>query len=205
MVEIVYKYLNEKIDEETLISELENLSKTSKYEGNEELEKLILDIKKIMDEHTGMYMRYDLIRNLISNSKLHKREAEAMSDQELLDMITSYFHVPLHPEISYEYFEELVDLAMKGEYAKEQCFRLLTNYVGVDRHFDKIIDYFVRERDTWYLSEIVCFCGRQIDTMDIVIKIVNTKDKKFIKEFLNREGMKDILLDEEIKMLKDAS
>ena len=205
MVEIIYKYLNEKIDEDTLVLELEDLSRTSKYEGNKELEKFISDIKKIIDEHTGMYMRYDLIRNLVSNSELHKREAEAMSDQELLDMITSYIHVPLHPSISYDYFEKLVDLAIGGDNAREQCFRLLTNYVGVDRRFDKIIDFFIKNKDTWYLSEIICFCGKQIDTMDVVEKLANTKDKKFIKEFLNRGGMKDILTDEEIKMLKDAS
>lgn len=205
MVEIVYKYINEKIDEDTLVLELESLSKTDKYRDNEVLETLILNIKKIMDEHTGMYVRYDLIKNLVVNNELHKKEAEAMTDAELLDMITSYFNVPLHPQISFDYFEELVDLAISSENAKEKCFRLLTNYVGVDRHFDKIIDYFIKERDTWYLSEIICFCGKQIDTMDIVSKIVNTRDKKFIKEFLNRNGMKDILLEEEIKLLKDAS
>lgn len=202
MVESIYKYVNEIIDEGKLVAELEEQNVNAKYKNNRKLANLIDDIKEIMTLHKGSYMRYDKIYQLVTSNELYKKEAMEMSDQELLELITSYISVPMPPAISYEYFLELVEIAKKHKDAREKCFRLFTNFRKFNWNYDVIVDFYIEKRDAWYLMELMSLSHRNLYDVDVIKRVLATGDRKFIEEIKNIEKKEKILSEETLKILK---
>ena len=108
-------------------------------------------------------------------------------------------------ELTQDEFDELVNKLMKEDQAKT-----LTILVSIywDYNRNKIIDYFINKKDVEELLSFLDYCNdfstekNQLDQKYIVDKILETSDKKFIKEilesnnlyFLNDEKEKDRLL-----------
>ena len=108
-------------------------------------------------------------------------------------------------ELTQDEFDELVNKLMKEDQAKT-----LTILVSIywDYNRNKIIDYFINKKDVEELLSFLDYCNdfstekNQLDQKYIVDKMLETSDKKFIKEilesnnlyFLNDEKEKDRLL-----------
>lgn len=108
-------------------------------------------------------------------------------------------------ELTQDEFDELVNKLMKEDQAKT-----LTILVSIywDYNRNKIIDYFINKKDVEELLSFLDYCNdfstekNQLDQKYIVDKMLETSDKKFIKEilesnnlyFLNDEKEKDRLI-----------
>ena len=108
-------------------------------------------------------------------------------------------------ELTQDEFDELVNKLMKEDQAKT-----LTILVSIywDYNRNKIIDYFINKKDVDELLGFLDYCNdfqtenNSLDQKYIVDKILETSDKKFIKEiiesnnlyFLNDEKEKDRLI-----------
>lgn len=202
MVDSIYKYVNEIINEDELIEELENKIGDDKYKDNNDLLCLIKNIKKIMNDHTGSYMRYDKIYQLVTSNETYIKEAKEMSDEELLELITSYIAVPLPPAINYNYFLELVNLAKMHEGAKEKCFRLFTNFRKFNWNYDAIVDFYIEKRDAWYLMELITLSHSNLNDEDVIKRVVATGDRKFIEELKKIEKEEKVLSEKALQKLE---
>lgn len=130
--------------------------------------------------------RYDKLSELLTHFPTYKETCLNMNDLELLEFITQYISVPLPPPINQEYFDDLVVAGIKED-KKEAIWRLAMNYNERGKDFSKIEDYFILKRDDWYLMELVSGVTEDLNLAKLVDKIVETKDKEFIKKILECE------------------
>lgn len=209
LCKIIYRYINEFIDEEKLIEELVSLKEDLK-EYSKELDELISKIREIINAHSGKMMRYQYTYDLVINNELYLKLANNMTNYELMDMITSYMMVHNVPSIDQELFDELVLEAINnGKYPKEECWRLATNYSRYNFNFQKIIDYFIEIRDVYYLGELISAASEALDIKSIMHQVIDTKDYKFIKAVRDNSVINSYLEKEEldifIEELKSAN
>lgn len=201
---IIYKYVNEFINEEELVSELENI-KGSMPKYASDIDNLIEKITVILNTYSGEMMRYQYIYNEIINNQLYKSLAKNMTAYELMDMITSYLMAPNVPAIDQELFDEMVFEAIKnGKSPKEECWRLATNYCYHNFNFQKIIDYFISTRDVYYIGELICAVGESLDIKEIIEQIISTHDRKFIKQIYDNQVISSNISKEDFKKLSDV-
>lgn len=85
------------------------------------------------------------------------------------------------PLITQERFDAIVDVLIKED-RRELMWRLCGTYSNYN--YNKVIDYFVDKRDSWYVEELVCFVNGKLDQEYLVNKMIETKDKEFIKDAL---------------------
>jgi len=153
-------------------------------------EKLIKDRNKVNDGGE----RFKQLFNLLCNNSLINKYLKSMDDYELLKFIAQYISVPLPPEIGEDGFNDLVKVGIEHN-EKEYLWRLAFNYGHHKYDFSKIEDYYIQERDAYYLSELVCAIEKSLDIDGIINKVNDTKDNDFIKSFYDHC--------EKISILKD--
>lgn len=206
MVKIFYKYINKFIDENTLIEELEIFCNNLSNENDKgSIRKLITDINELNNDMQNEFlsMKYDKIFDLLINNDVYLRIASEMSDNDLMLLITEYIAVPRVFNLNQDKFDNLVIAAINSENgSKEKCFRLVTNYESHNLNFDKVIDYYIFTRDVWYIVELMHFLQDDYDLESIVNKIIETKDKDFIKKILDDEFINYTLSSYLIERLK---
>lgn len=201
---IIYKYVNEFINEEKLITELTKI-KEDMPEYVNEIDNLIERITGILDTYSGEMMRYQNTYDELINNELYKSLAEKMSAYELMDMITSYLMATNVPAIDQELFDEMVLEAIEnGKYPKEECWRLATNYSYSKFSFQKIIDYFIDTRDVYYIGELISAIGESLDIKAIIEQIIHTGDNEFIKQIHDNEVVSSNILVDDLKSLNDV-
>lgn len=110
-------------------------------------------------------------------------------------------------QITQEEFDSMVEYVIKTEEdehgAKELLWRFCGSYEGLN--FNKVIDLYVDTLDDYYISELVCYIDGNLDQEYLTTKMLNTKDKNFIKLSLSNCGnAMEYSLDEEyITKLKE--
>lgn len=208
MIKTVYKYINEFIKEEELISGLENFyNNASGDKDKKSLEKLISDIKEIINDFQNDFlsMKYNKIYDLLINNDVFLKLVDKMDDNDLMLMITDYMFAPKVPNLNQNEFDSLVEAAINsGENSRENCFRLVTNYEYHNLNFDKVIDYYISCKDVWYIVESMHFLQADYDLEIFVNKIIETKDKDFIKKILDDEYINHTLSSYLIDRLKEC-
>lgn len=107
-----------------------------------------------------------------------------MTKEELLDFITQYIHVELPPKLTNDELEELISIGIEKK-NKEKLWRLAFNYENSNNGFQRIIDYYIEDKDYWYLGELMSALNDKIDFNYIKEKVNNTKDKHFINNYNN--------------------
>lgn len=125
----------------------------------------------------------------------------SMSDYELLEFITQYISVPLPPNISQEYFDDLVKLAIEKD-ERESLWRLAMNYNRKGKDFTEIENYFLDKRDAYYLVELISAVREDLNINGLIDKIINTNDIGFIKNIVDRTKDIKVFNDEEMKKLQ---
>lgn len=167
----------------------------------EELEKIdknynqLLKDKNIVRDGGELYKT---LFNLLTNYPIINKNAEKMTDKELFKFITRYISVPLPPQISNEYFNDLVKIGV-NEDNREGLWRLAFNYNNKGIDFSLIEDHFIEKKDGYYLTELICAVEDDLDLNNLSDKIKDTNDSEFIKDVTKRlehlgrpiEGLKE--------------
>ena len=203
MVKIVYKYINEFINEEQLINSLEQFcSENNKYE--EQIKQLIDMIKNIINEfQNNSILKYDKIYNLLLNNEIYLELFYQMSADDLMLMITDYIKARLVPTLDQKTFDAVVDAAINsGKQSKEKCWRLAMNYENSDLNFDKIEDYLISTKDVWFVVEYMTGPIESIDYDRFICKIIDTNDKEFIERIIKDDLTCTVLDENQINKLK---
>ena len=207
MIKIVYKYVNEFIKEDELILKLETFCDSlESAKDKKSLNDLISDIKEVVDDIQNEFLtlKYDKICDLLYNNDVYINLVNQMNDNDIMLMITDYIFAPKVPNLSQEAFDKLVDAAISsGDDSREKCWRLAVNYETHNLNFDKIVDYYISFRDIWYLVELMHFLQDDYDLDGIIEKVIETKDKDFIKGLLNDNFIDSTLGALQIERLKE--
>ena len=207
MIKIVYKYINEFIKEDELILNLETFRDSlESAKDKKSLSDLISDIKDVVDDiqNDFLTLKYDKICDLLYSNDVYINLVNQMNDNDIMLMITDYISAPKVPNLNQEAFDKLVDAAINsGEDSRENCWRLAFNYEYHNLNFDKIIDYYISIRDVWYLVELMHFLQDDYDLDGIIEKVIETKDKDFIKGLLNDNFIDSTLGTLQIEKLKE--
>ena len=206
-VKSVYKYINELINKNILINEIKlflNSNIEKKYKEDLNILLIIENKNKSLEELiVNNEDEYDRIFNLLIHNDTYIDIVKNMNDLELMLLITSYIFVPYISKIDQEYFNDLVRVAEDYDNALENIWRLGMNFDGKDYNFDLLDDFFVNSKNIWYLGEYISGI-HQINQEKIVNKILERKDKDFIKQVLEDNFLIDNL-DEKYKGILESN
>lgn len=207
-IKSIYKFINKFINKDTLIQEIDVFQKSNagkKYKN--ELVKLLGEIenKNIPIEELLLegYDEPNRIINLLLNNELYISLAEKMNNQDLMLLITYYISAPMIPKIDQETFNDLVNSAIKYDHSFENIWRLGMNYDCRGYNYDLLDDFFVNSKDRRYLVEYISGII-QVNKEKIVNMVIQTKDKEFIKEFLEDDLIQLNLEEKHKDALKQA-
>lgn len=123
--------------------------------------------------------RYVEIDNYLENCDLFKKYYNNMSDEELLNFITNYIKMPNPFKLSKEKLDDLIEIGLKQN-NKEKLWRLAFNYAEYGIDTSKIEDYYINERDDYYLIELISAIKEYLNVDEIMDKVLDTNDDKFI-------------------------
>ena len=125
-----------------------------------------------------------------------------MSDLEFLEFITHFIQTPFPPKINQELFDDLVRVGIKQD-KREALWRLAVNYNGKGKDFTNIENYFIEKKDDYYLIELISVVKEDLNIEELIKKVINTNDKKFMINCYNRAKKLSLFTDEELKKIKD--
>lgn len=128
--------------------------------------------------------RYVELDNYLENCDLFRKYYNSMSDEKLLNFITNYIKMPNPFKLSKEKLDDLINIGIKQN-NKEKLWRLAFNYAGHGMDISKIEDYYVNERDDYYLIELISAIKEYLNVDEIMDKVLDTKDDKFIHACAN--------------------
>ncbi len=173
-----------------------NDEKTKKF-IDKKYDEFLKDKKEIRD----CGPRYNKIFELLNNNSVYIKYCKNMNDLELLNFITQYISVPVPPLINQEVFNALVLAGIKED-KKEAIWRLAMTYHHRGKDFSKIIDYFIKVRDDYYLAELISGVHEDLDLDSIIDKVLKTNDLKFIKKVASTEYIEPIFTNEQKEKVK---
>lgn len=106
------------------------------------------------------------------------------------------------PDITQERFDLIIDELIKND-KRELMWRLCGTFNGYN--YNKVIDYFIKVRDSYYIEELVSFTCGDLDQEYLVNKMIETNDKIFIRDSLEECGdsMQYSIDDEYLEKLLD--
>ena len=204
LVKVVFDFINRHINKNELLKEL-IVFKKCKNEYLKDINELVKEINKGPDLKEDSFIKEEeeniRIDNILIKNKLYTTLAEKMSLKELMLLITYYISSNKIPQIDDNTFNELVKEAINSLYPLETVWRLAMNYDRRGYNYDDIDKFFIDSRDTWYIGEYISGVY-QADLDKILKMIIDTKDKKFIKDVLNEPVITSYLGEEEIKLLE---
>lgn len=107
-------------------------------------------------------------------------------EQNIIKELEEKFDINNPPKITQERLNLIIDkLIEKNE--KELMWRLCgtfsDKYEG-KYNYNKIVDYYIKTKDSYYLEELISFTSEELDHKYIVEEMLKTKDKMFIKNTL---------------------
>lgn len=202
MFELDFKYSNEFIKDDKLVEELNKLK--DKYPlSKDEINTVINKVESLLNEF-GEYVRFSKIQDVLEETELFKTELKNITPKLMLDMLTQYIYVGSIPDITQNFFDEMVNECINSN-SREKAWRLALNFIK-NKNIQKIEDYFIEVRDEYYIGELLStLYDDDLTLVDRVInKMVNTNDKKFIKKYLQLNYIDNFMKDEHYKKLNDV-
>lgn len=142
--------------------------------------------------------RYVELDNYLENCDLFKKYYNNMSDEELLNFITNYIKMPNPFKLSKEKLDDLIDIGLKQN-NKEKLWRLAFNYAEYGIDTSKIEDYYINERDDYYLIELISAVKEYLNVDRIMDKVLDTNDDKFIHACANYATKLELFTWDELK------
>ena len=202
-VKTVYQFVNEFIEADVLQSQIEFYS-TSLHnkKEKEDIQELICHIKKIR-ESFGKERAWSQIHDLLLENATYKKYAKKMNALDLLLLITWNLFAPNIPSIDQEFFNEMVESGKTYEHALENLWRLAMNYDRKGYDFSLLDQFFLEAKDARYFLEYLSGVD-QVNTQEMVDKLLATKDKAFIKSVFEKEYAKHFFDTETLKKLEKS-
>ncbi len=201
ITDIVFDFINNRIKINEIVQKLKNL-KLCFY--SKEQQKDLKELIKTIEEKTSieeLITDNNVINDILLNNKTYLEIACKMTPKELLIMIAQYICSKTVPDIDQEMFDLMVDVGIKNN-QREKLWRLAFNYEYRNKDFNKIIDYFIKEKDAYYLSETLYVVGSEVDK-ERLVKALLKEDKNFVKDFLTENINSGELDDEQINILNE--
>lgn len=164
---------------------------TKKYEG-------LLKEKNIKRDSGP---RHEKLCDLFISNSLYQELCNKLTEKELLSIIKKYLWVPSPFNLDQEGFDCLVETAIKDD-DREGMWRLASNYSESKLNFILIMDYYIKQKDDYYLTELISIAPEKIPLSLAKEKLLKTQDNKFINNFCNRASKIKIFSEEEIAELK---
>lgn len=127
---------------------------------------------------------YKSIYIILADNDLINYYWDSMSDYELLEFIAKYISVPMPPQIDQEKFEKIVKAGIEKD-EREWLWRLALNYSKRKFDYSLIEDYYIKIKDDYYLTELICAVPDEIDINKIRKKVMDTNDEIFIAKVKN--------------------
>lgn len=127
---------------------------------------------------------YESIYIILADNDLINYYWDSMSDYELLEFIAKYISVPMPPQIDQEKFEKIVKAGIEKD-EREWLWRLALNYSKRKFDYSLIEDYYIKIKDDYYLTELICAVPDEIDINKIRKKVMDTNDEIFITKVKN--------------------
>lgn len=182
---------------EKIIANNDNNADTIEF-ARKQYDKLKKDKEKIRDSGP----KYEKLYKLLINNSVYLKYFEKMSDLEFLEFITHFIQTPFPPKINQELFDDLVRVGIKQD-KREALWRLAVNYNGKGKDFTNIENYFIEKKDDYYLIELISVVKEDLNIEELIKKVINTNDKKFMINCYNRAKKLSLFTDEELKKIKD--
>ena len=178
------EYVIQKKDKiKNMIDRFENIPKDDKNLDflNKHLENLKKDYEKEMDSHE----RWFKITDCINKNSYFNKVFESLTDYELLEFIAQNISAPFPPNLTQEEFDRLVKIGIEKD-KREWLWRLAFNYENSNINFDSIVEYFIKKKDGYYLSELISAVGDCLN-MDEIIDMID--DKELIEDLKDRKSV----------------
>ena len=203
-IKIISNNIPNKVDDYVL-KKKENLNNLIKKldqipNDNEFLDRQLDNLKKEYDKEMDSHERWFAITDCIDKSEYFTRTFESLTDYELLEFIAQNIQAPFPPNITQEKFDKLVKVGVEKD-EREWLWRLAFNYDNHNINFDSIVDYFIKVKDGYYLSELICAVSDSLDIDNIINKI---DDKELIKYLIeDREVLNNYISEKQFSRLKE--
>ena len=175
------EYVKEK--EKNIKKMIDKLTKTP--ENIEFINKSVTNLKKAYDKEIDSHERWYKITECITEDDYFNKCFDSLSDYELLKFIGNYICAPFPPNLDQEEFDKLVKVGIEHN-EKELLWRLAFNYEKKNINFDLIVDYFIKEKDGYYLRELISAVGHCLDIKKIINKV---DDKDLIKDLIDNKSI----------------
>lgn len=171
---------------EKIIKDINKVLKTDNLEKDikEKIEKrknYFLEEKKKIKDGGKLY---ESIYILLADNDLINHYWDSMNDYELLEFIAKYISVPMLPQIDQKKFNDLIKAGIKND-EREWLWRLALNYSKKDFDYSLIENYYIKIKDDYYLTELICAVPDEIDINKIRKKVMDTNDEIFIAKVKN--------------------
>ena len=106
-------------------------------------------------------------------------------EQNIIENLENSLVLDNPPKITQQRFDSIIDVLIKED-RRELMWRLCGTYSNYN--YNKVIDYFIDKKDSWYVEELICFVDGELDQEYLVNKMIETKDKEFINDALSLCG-----------------
>ena len=143
------------------------------------------NLKKQYEKEMDSMERWRKITECIIEDNYFNDSFESLSDYELLKFIGKYICAPFPPNLDQEEFDKLVKVGIEHN-EKELLWRLAFNYEKRKMNFDVIADYYIKEKDGYYLRELICVVGHSLDIEKLINKI---DDKDMIRDLIDNKSI----------------
>ncbi|MBE6157556.1 MAG: hypothetical protein E7160_02060 [Firmicutes bacterium] len=182
------------IKKEKIKNLIEKLDKIPKANDNSKmLEKHIKNLKNDYEKEMDSHERWAAVMSCITKNEYFNNIMDNLTKNELLEFIVQYIQAPLPPHLTQKEFDELSEICIKND-KREWLWRLAFNYSKRNINFDKIVDYYIEKKDDYYLSELICAVGTDLD-IDKIIDSIN--DQELIDGLKSRKSILESHVTEE--------
>lgn len=196
MILIFYKYLNEYLNNETIVVELEKLDNKA-----DDVLKLIDEIKKVNNKYKDDFKKSKIIMKLFLENKTYNKLASNISNKDLANMVVSIVNPKCLPYLKEEEFKDILnELFLEND--KDKIWKFIFNYRDFNYDLSMYEDYLIKSLDTYFINEYIDTLKDYINKDKLIIKISNTKNKKFINKLIDENRYPNNFTKEEIEALK---
>lgn len=196
MILIFYKYLNEYLNNETIVVELEKLDNKT-----DDVLKLIDEIKKANNKYKDDFKKSKIIMKLFLENKTYNKLASNISNKDLANMVVSIVNPKCLPYLKEEEFKDILnELFLEND--KDKIWKFIFNYREFNYDLSMYEDYLIKSLDTYFINEYIDTLKDYINKDKLIIKISNTKNKKFINKLIDENKYPNNFTKEEIEALK---
>ncbi len=196
MILIFYKYLNEYLNNETIVVELEKLDNKA-----DDVLKLIDEIKKANNKYKDDFKKSKIIMKLFLENKTYNKLASNISNKDLANMVVSIVNPKCLPYLKEEEFKDILnELFLEND--KDKIWKFIFNYREFNYDLSMYEDYLIKSLDTYFINEYIDTLKDYINKDKLIIKISNTKNKKFINKLIDENKYPNNFTKEEIEALK---